>query len=860
METSSRAAPDLKASRTERLARHAAGLTPSHDTRTAGTSALPNDVLGQPAAQVAQLLSAAFVTSASEVGPAIETLFRSLIEAFGLSFVYVILKDPSHSTRFQLLRQMDPCGEVDTTLVPDTLASELLRLEQQSSALFEEESRIDAYKLRFSVDQGVGIFIAGSQRSDFPTSLELFALKATAHTVVRTLGMLRVSGSVPIDMQLDGKATEAEAGWLRSAEPFVEDESRNDVLSGPHALGQDKLRLREMLDSVPMMVWSNLPDGECDFMNRAQIDYIGATPHQWGGYEWEDAIHPIDVTQKMGKWRKTILAGHSAEVEVRIRRKDGVYRWFLLRMEPLRDRTGTIVRWYGAGTDIEERKRAEEDSASGLKRLSLIVNSIPMFVWSALPDGHAEFFNDRWYQYTALSPSQTDGWGWLAAVHQDDFRRAAQHWRTAISTDGDDEHEFELRFRRHDGKFRWYWFRANAMRDSIGVLKRWYVTCTDINDRKFAEDSVRRSEALLTEAQRLAGLSIVSWRSGSDSLSWRGELCAMFGFEPHKPITRSMIEGRIHPDDLPFIFEKPYLLRDYSERSRDPIRVLLPDGAVRHMRYYAYTRPSPAGDVEFIGTFQDVTEQHSAAEALARAQAELSRASSASSLGVLTASIAHEVNQPLAGIVTNANTCLRMLNSDPPNVTGAIETARRTIRDANRAADVISRLRKLFSHKEIKATWWDLDAAVREVVELTQTDFRSSGISLIESYDQPLPPVLGDRIQLQQVVMNLLRNAMDAIDAASGSSRSVQICVTCEGECVHLKVKDSGAGIDVNLTDRLFEPFVTTKQTGMGIGLSVSRAIVEAHGGSLWAHNNEDGGATFGFSIPSVGKMTEAIG
>jgi len=278
------------------------------------------------------------------------------------------------------------------------------------------------------------------------------------------------------------------------------------------------------------------------------------------------------------------------------------------------------------------------------------------------------------------------------------------------------------------------------------------------------------------------------------------------------------------------------------------------------MRYYAYTRPSPAGDVEFIGTFQDVTEQHSAAEALARAQAELSRASSASSLGVLTASIAHEVNQPLAGIVTNANTCLRMLNSDPPNVTGAIETARRTIRDANRAADVISRLRKLFSHKEIKATWWDLDAAVREVVELTQTDFRSIGISLIEHYDQPLPPVLGDRIQLQQVVMNLLRNAMDAIDAASGSSRSVQICVTCAGECVHLKVKDSGAGIDVNLADRLFEPFVTTKQTGMGIGLSVSRAIVEAHGGSLWARNNEDGGATFGFSIPSVGKMTEAIG
>ncbi|WP_345816727.1 PAS domain-containing protein (plasmid) [Paraburkholderia sp. PREW-6R] len=838
----------------------AKGPMPCPDTATRCLSASSENPLGQPVAQLAKLLGAAVVTPPRDVAQVVDALSRSLINAFGLSYVYVTVKDSSHVTRFESLSQFDSSGDGNPATGSDQLATELATLEQQSCNVQQEESGADLYKLCFSIDEGVGVFIAGRNRSTFPTPLELFALKATAHTVAASLRMLRVSSNPPAGMRKDSKATGAEVSRFHNVELLFHAHSIVGVSAGAHDLLHDELRLREMLDSVPMMVWRSLPDGKCDFMNRAYVDYVGAEQQQRESYGWEDAIHPSDVTQRMAKWRKAIQTGQSAEAEVRIRREDGVYRWFLLRVEPFRNSTGKVVRWYGAGTDIEERKRAEENSYDSHKQLSLIVNSIPMLVWSALPDGHAEFFNDRWYQYTALSPSQTDGWGWLTAVHQDDFRRAAQHWRTAISTDGNDEHEFELRFRRHDGEFRWYWLRANAMRFNTGVLKRWYVTCTDIHDRKFAEESVRRSEALLTEAQRLAGLSIVSWQSGSDTLSWRGDLCEMFGLAPHEPVTRSMIEGRIHPDEQSFASENACLLRECSERGRDPIRILLPDGAVRYLRYHAYTRPTTAGDIEFIATFQDVTEQHSASEALARAQADLSRASSASSLGVLTASIAHEVNQPLAGIVTNANTCLRMLNSDPPNVTGAIETARRTIRDANRAADVISRLRKLFSHKEINATWWDLEAAVREVVELTQTDFRSFGISLIENYDQLLPPVLGDRIQLQQVVMNLLRNAMDAIDAASGSPRSVEIWVTGAPGCVHLKVKDSGVGIDSNLADKVFEPFVTSKQNGMGIGLCVSRAIVEAHGGSLWAHNNDSCGATFGFSIPSVGKITDALG
>jgi signal transduction histidine kinase len=191
-----------------------------------------------------------------------------------------------------------------------------------------------------------------------------------------------------------------------------------------------------------------------------------------------------------------------------------------------------------------------------------------------------------------------------------------------------------------------------------------------------------------------------------------------------------------------------------------------------------------------------------------------------------------------------------MLNSDPPNIVGAIETARRTIRDGKRAADVITRLRNLFSQKEINASCWDLTSATREVIELVQGDLRRSRVTLEEHYDPELPLVVGDRIQLQQVILNLVRNAVDALQTVQKGNRKIEVYLSYVEDSAHLIVKDSGIGFDSAVADKLFEAFFTTKEDGMGIGLSVSRWIVEAHGGSLWAAKNEDAGATFGFSIP----------
>ena len=221
------------------------------------------------------------------------------------------------------------------------------------------------------------------------------------------------------------------------------------------------------------------------------------------------------------------------------------------------------------------------------------------------------------------------------------------------------------------------------------------------------------------------------------------------------------------------------------------------------------------------------------------------------SLGALTASIAHEVNQPLSGIITNASTCMKMLDADPPNVDGARETARRTIRDGRRAADVITRLRALFTNKDATTELLDLNEATREVIALSRTELERNRVITRTQLADPLPPVTGDRVQLQQVILNLLRNGSDAMRTVDDRPRELLFRTEVEeGDRVRLSVQDAGIGFEQQSLDRLFQTFYTTKNDGMGIGLSVSRSIIENHHGRLWATPNEGPGVTFSFSIP----------
>jgi len=372
-------------------------------------------------------------------------------------------------------------------------------------------------------------------------------------------------------------------------------------------------------------------------------------------------------------------------------------------------------------------------------------------------------------------------------------------------------------------------------------------------ERALSEAALKRSEAFLAEAQHLSRIGSFAWNAVTDEITWSEQLYRIFEFDPQTTVTLELIGTRVHPEDTP-------LLKDMIERARNAVsdfqyehRLLMPDKSVKYLNLIAHGMRNEDGEVEYIGAVQDISRRQSSEEALGKARSELAHVARVMSLGALTASIAHEVNQPLSGIITNASTCMRMLEADPPNIDGARETVRRTIRDGHRAADVITRLRALFSRKEALTERLDLNEATREVIALSLSELQGNRIILRAELTNDLPLVTGDRVQLQQVILNLLRNASDAMSSVDHRPRQLLIRTKQDGNgAVRLSVQDNGVGIQPESINKLFDAFYTTKSDGMGIGLSVSRSIIETHQGSLWATPNDGPGATFSFSIPHV--------
>ena len=433
-------------------------------------------------------------------------------------------------------------------------------------------------------------------------------------------------------------------------------------------------------------------------------------------------------------------------------------------------------------------------------------------------------------------------------VHPEDLNGLAATWQRIMASEAPGE--AEARLRRQDGAYRWFLFRANPLRDESGTIVKWYGVNTDIEDRKRAEAELRRAYDSFADAQRLSKTGSFITDLVADDHNWSDEAYRIFEFEPGTKVTVQRVRDIIHPDDLPS-FDSVIARGLSGVDVTFAFRIVTSRGAVKHVRGVAHVIEQIEGRPMFVGALQDVTESMVAEEALNRARSELAHVARVTTLSTLTASIAHEVNQPLSGIITNASTCLRMLDADPPNVEGARETARRTIRDGNRASDVITRLRALFSKKEFTLESLDLNEATREVIALSLSDLQRNRVVLQSELADDLPNVTGDRIQLQQVILNLLRNASDAMVGVHDRPRQLLIRTEREdGDRVRVSVRDAGVGVDAQSMDKLFDAFYTTKSDGMGIGLSVSRSIIERHHGRLWAEPNDGPGATFSFSIP----------
>lgn len=405
------------------------------------------------------------------------------------------------------------------------------------------------------------------------------------------------------------------------------------------------------------------------------------------------------------------------------------------------------------------------------------------------------------------------------------------------------------------GAFALYWPRAvcpNA--EHRAVVERVTFLAAVAIERARSEAALRQHEAFLTEAQRISSTGSFLWRVTAGEIVWSEQTYRIYGLDPAIPVDFGLVGTRIHPDEAAWfqqLLERASTTGDDLEFEH---RLLMPDRSIRHLHVVARASRNPRGELEYIGAVRDVTERHRAENALNQLRAELAHVARVATLGTLTASIAHEVNQPLAGIVTNASTSLRMLADDPPDIEGASETSRRTIRDANRAAEMIARLRSLFTRATTPSDTVDLNDATREVIAILDGELRRLGASVRLELAEGLPSIVADRVQLQQVVLNLVLNAAEAMSAVHDRPRVllVRTAVGENGDDVRLSVQDCGPGFDPQAEARLFEPFYSTKEKGMGVGLSISRSIIESHGGSLRASRNDGPGVTFAFTVPRV--------
>jgi C4-dicarboxylate-specific signal transduction histidine kinase len=340
---------------------------------------------------------------------------------------------------------------------------------------------------------------------------------------------------------------------------------------------------------------------------------------------------------------------------------------------------------------------------------------------------------------------------------------------------------------------------------------------------------------------------------------WSGQLYRIFDFDQQLELTWELICSRVHQDDL-WSFQQ--LLQRARRNGGDfecEHRLYMPDHSVRHLHMVAHGTRDAEGRLEYIGAVQDASQRRRSEEALGKARSELTHMARVTSLGALSASIVHEVSQPLSGIITNASTCQRMLAAEHPDLDGARETVRRTLRDGQRASEVITRLRALFAKSRATNESVDMNEATREVIALSLAELRRSRVVLESELADDLPRVSGDRVQLQQVILNLLLNASDAMSGVDDVPRRLLIRTAREpGNGVRWSVRDVGVGVDPGDVERVFEGFYTTKKGGMGMGLSVSRTIIESHRGRIWAAPNEGRGATFAFSLPAVSLPVRA--
>jgi PAS domain S-box-containing protein len=628
------------------------------------------------------------------------------------------------------------------------------------------------------------------------------------------------------------------------------------------ALRENQARLLQLIDTVPALIWTTSERGVPTYVNKRFKEVTGATLEDItapDGSASLSVVHPDDRPEAIDNFTRSVKKGVAYIAKYRQLRSSGSYRWTETRAEPMRDETGIIRQWYGVSVDIDDLVTAQTALQERERELTQLVDIVPVHLWRLTPTGEPVFFNRRMIEFLGLEVSDiTDqGSGKLqamiaAAVHPEDAVELASTIRHSLSNGNG--FVMRYRLRRADGAYRWMSSRAEPLRDPSGRIVQWYGLCLDIDHQVQAEDALRSSERSLRQLVETLPAMIDCADPDGEPVYRSQQLREFLGYgleeldAAGKPRSATTLDAGVHPDDLPSMKEmyahslatgEPYARRHRLRRF---------DGAYR----WVETRAAPMrnGDgaiVQWNVICLDIDGEVKAQDELRLARDRLARASQAASLAELSASIAHEVNQPLMAVVAYANACQRWLTVDPPNLERAQRTVERTIQSATNAADVVSRIRSLFRHATDARDVTTLESIVTAARDLMAEEAARLNVRVDVRIEHGLPSVAADRIQIQQVLVNLMRNGMEAMTAAP-SERTLEVRILRHEEVVRAEISDHGPGIEH--PERLFEPFFTTKETGMGMGLAICRSIVESHGGRLWVEQNKPCGARFVFTLP----------
>jgi len=778
--------------------------------------------------------------SGGEPSEIVNTLLDALVRMLQLDLIYVRLRGsggqpPIEMVRFAQSQAAQPheIGEV----FKHWLGAD----PQEWPSLIRNPTGsrdISIFPLGLGLQGEIGEIVAGSERADFPRQTERLILSVAANQAsIGLQGARRLIEQKHVASELDRRVA------LRTREL---------------AKANEELQLQVgLLQHIPVAAWTLGPDGTPDFVNQNWLEYTGQSPDyvRSDPEAWMTAIHPEDREMASGSFWGGVRAGQGFTFEVRFRRvRDGAWRWHLNRAVVLRDAAGEILRFVGTSTDIDDLKQSQDDLRSADERTRLIIETALDAVVTMNSQGLITSWNKQAETIFGWSPGEAIGRHMADMIIPEQHRTAHKLGLRRFLATGEGpilRRRIEIIAVRRSGAE----FPVELEVVPVRLRHDWAFSAfiRDITESRLAEEKLRESE--LNLRQMTETIPEMLWGATPDgSMDYCNTRVLDYTGLSQQEIKGAGWMKMIHPDDAENVARAWKRSVESGEPFYFEFRGLrASDGKHRWCVSRALPLRSAGGDIlRWHGTVVDFHDRRQAQEDLRNAQAELAHVNRVITMGELTASIAHEVNQPLASIIASGDSCAAWLTNEPPNLDKARAAASRVIQAATQASETVQRLRALFRKTTSMTTSVDVNAAIEDTISLVRHEAQRNKVVLRTELGPVVASVKGDRVQLQQVILNLTMNGIESVARLDHEPRWVMIRSTLSntGELV-VSVEDTGPGIEAEHADRLFAPFFTTKPHGIGMGLPICRSIIEAHGGRLWAAKNEPRGAVFNFVLPA---------